>query len=134
MKVLLPHSAPSWILSLPENLESSSLQDGVTKWYYFLKEQTLPDPNRPPSLVSLSMLCNVPIPIVPLINKICAVFPPSTIDFFCAVSPPPQCSSVPLPIHTDTLPQLKYQSSSTDISECGTPSSACFDHLTWILI
>ena len=30
---LLPHSAPSWILS-----SSSSLQDGATKWYYFLKE------------------------------------------------------------------------------------------------
>ena len=40
--------------------------------------------------------------------------------------PYPQCSSVPLPIHTDTWPQLKYQSSSTFISECGTPSSACF--------
>ena len=33
---ILPHSAPSWILSKAENLASSSLQDGATKWYYFL--------------------------------------------------------------------------------------------------
>ena len=32
----LPHSAPSWILSQAENLASSSLQDGATKWHYFL--------------------------------------------------------------------------------------------------
>ena len=30
--------APSWILSSAENLASSNLQDGATKWYYFLKE------------------------------------------------------------------------------------------------
>ena len=29
---VLPHSAPSWILSQTENLASSSLQDGATKW------------------------------------------------------------------------------------------------------
>ena len=34
---LLPHSAPSWIFSQAENLASSSLQDGATKWYYFLQ-------------------------------------------------------------------------------------------------
>ena len=28
----LPHLAPSWILSKADNLESSSLQDGPTKW------------------------------------------------------------------------------------------------------
>ena len=33
---ILPHSAPSRILSKAENLASSSLQDGATKWYYFL--------------------------------------------------------------------------------------------------
>ena len=32
----LPHSAPSWILSLAENLASSILQDGATEWYYSL--------------------------------------------------------------------------------------------------
>ena len=31
----LPHSAPSWILSQAENLASSNLQDGATKWYYY---------------------------------------------------------------------------------------------------
>ena len=36
LQKLLPHSAPSWILSQAENLASSSLQDGATKWYYFL--------------------------------------------------------------------------------------------------
>ena len=38
---------------------------------------------------------------------------------------PPPFSSVPLPVHTDACPQLKYKSSSTCISECGTPSWAC---------
>ena len=31
---LLSHSAPSWILSLAENLASSILQDGATEWHY----------------------------------------------------------------------------------------------------
>ena len=30
---LLPHSAPSWILSQAENLASTCLQDGATKWH-----------------------------------------------------------------------------------------------------
>ena len=33
--LFLPHSAPSWILSLAENLASSNLQDGATKWHYY---------------------------------------------------------------------------------------------------
>ena len=37
---LLPHSAPSWIFSRAGNLVSSSLQDGATKWQYFLKESS----------------------------------------------------------------------------------------------
>ena len=32
--ILLSHSAPSWILSPAEILESSILQDGATKWHY----------------------------------------------------------------------------------------------------
>ena len=36
--MFLPHSVPSWILSKAENLASPSLQDGATKWEYFLKE------------------------------------------------------------------------------------------------
>ena len=39
---ILPHSAPSWILSKAENLASPKLQDGATKWVYFLKETTHP--------------------------------------------------------------------------------------------
>ena len=30
---ILPHSAPSWILSLAENLASSIMQDGARKWH-----------------------------------------------------------------------------------------------------
>ena len=40
----------------------------------------------PPS--HLSMLCGVPTPCVTLVNKVCAVSPPPSIHFFCAVSPP----------------------------------------------
>ena len=95
------------------------------------------------SLLANIWLCSVPTLIVHPIKKICVVSPPPSKCFFCAVSPPvplphsvlslilsrnimcgapPQFSSVHLPIHTDTWPQLKYQSSSTCISECGTPS------------
>ena len=42
---LLPHSAPSWILSLAENLASSSLQDGATEWHYY---DHIP-PTQPPT-------------------------------------------------------------------------------------
>ena len=45
---LLPHSAPSWILSLAENLASSSLQDGATKCLYYVPEATHP-PSHPPT-------------------------------------------------------------------------------------
>ena len=31
---ILPHSAPSWVLSLAENPASFCLQDGATEWYY----------------------------------------------------------------------------------------------------
>ena len=86
-----------------------------------------------------SMLCGVPTlrvydfpraQLFPSPQNVCAMYPL-------------QCSSVPLPhstlswilskvdnlasyslqpIHSDTWPQLNYQSSSTFISECGTPS------------
>ena len=39
--LFLPHSAPSWILSKPENLASSSLQDGATGWYYYCQEPVI---------------------------------------------------------------------------------------------
>ena len=38
---ILLHSAPSWILSKVENLASTSLQDGATKWHYY-EETTHP--------------------------------------------------------------------------------------------
>ena len=62
----------------------------------FCKNPTRPDSTRPDhpvqfrDLLFLSMLCGVPTPIVPLINKVCAVSPPPSIRFFCAVSPPMQ--------------------------------------------
>ena len=40
--------APSWIFSLAENLASSSLQDGATKWIYYVAGTTHP-PTNPPS-------------------------------------------------------------------------------------
>ena len=35
----------------------------------------------------LSMLCGVPTPFVTLVHKLCTVYPPPSIRFFCAVSP-----------------------------------------------
>ena len=63
MFLILPHSAPSWILSQAENLASTSLQDGATKWYYFLQEPDPTDPTRPPSLV-LKLLYYNQCPII----------------------------------------------------------------------
>ena len=39
---LLPHSAPSWIVSLAENLANSILQDGATKLHDFVPATTHP--------------------------------------------------------------------------------------------
>ena len=73
--------------SSSENLASFSLQDGATKRYYFLAWTTPHPPTHPPTAkLFLSMLCGVPTPIVPPINKVCAVSPP--IFLCCAVSPP----------------------------------------------
>ena len=33
LRHILPHLAPSWILSRAENLASTSLQEGATKWH-----------------------------------------------------------------------------------------------------
>ena len=49
---LLPHSAPSWILSKSENLASSSLQDGATKCLYYQTEPA----GRPPGHPTIWML------------------------------------------------------------------------------
>merc|ERR1711942_351967 len=73
--------------SQAENLASFSLQDGATKWYYFLVWTTHPQLSfsckccavSPPQQIS----CGVPTPFVPLIKNVCAVSPP--------------CNSVPLP-------------------------------------
>ena len=81
------------------------------------------------------------------ISKIYVQWPyVSLCTIFSMWCPPSQCISVPLPhsalswilskvdnmascsfqhIHSDTCPQLNYQSSSTCIYECGTPSWAC---------
>ena len=34
---VLPHSAPSWILSYAENLARFSLQDGATEWHDYVR-------------------------------------------------------------------------------------------------
>ena len=80
-------------------------------------------------------MCCVP-PFCPPVQEACAVSNPPGLLFFCAVSPPPpQCSSVPLPhpslswilsLVENLTFCMNYQSSSTCISECGTPSWACF--------
>ena len=46
---ILPHSAPYWILSLAENLASSSFQDGATEWHYSLTGTTHPPTHPPPT-------------------------------------------------------------------------------------
>ena len=58
--LFLLNSAPSWNLSKPENLASTSLQDGATKWHYS------------GTLFRKYVWC-----------------PPSRYTLFCAVSPPP---------------------------------------------
>ena len=70
-KFLLPHSAPSWILTLAENLASFSLQDRATEWHYDLTWT----PHPPTAKLFLSKLCGVPIPIVPPVDKECGVSP-----------------------------------------------------------
>ena len=45
---ILSHSALSCNFSLAEILASLSLQDGVTKWYYFPKEPATHPPIHPP--------------------------------------------------------------------------------------
>ena len=84
--VLLPHSAPSWILSLAENLASSILQDGATEWYYSLDGKHKLRRRRLPKFVK-----NTLPPYQQLCLKFCAVSPPKyehVINFSCAVSPP----------------------------------------------
>ena len=46
--MVLPHSAPSWILSQAENLASSNLQDGATKWHYYLNSYHIACATDPP--------------------------------------------------------------------------------------
>ena len=67
---VFPHSAPSWILSKAEILASSSLQDGATKWYYFLQE---PDPTTQSSFktsILPSMIRNPCLCVWPLSNRL----------------------------------------------------------------
>ena len=46
--LLLPHSAPSWIFSLSENLASSNLQDGASERLYYAENPIHP-PTQPPT-------------------------------------------------------------------------------------
>ena len=83
-KMLLPHLAPSWILSYAENLASFNLQDGATEWYYNHSWASQP-PSQPASRVPtliLSMLCGVPTPIVPPSKKYVRCPPHPNICFF----------------------------------------------------
>ena len=60
ISIILPHSAPSWILSLAENLASSSLQDGATKWLYYLTGPPHPHPDHTSFFLSNSVRCPHP--------------------------------------------------------------------------
>ena len=104
---LLPHSAPSWILSKAENLASPSLQDGATKWVYFLKENHQPTwPYGFSCLIILpdTLNCNVQCPtLFKTSDQMSPAFP-----------------------NSQTYYQLSCQPSLTCISECGTSSWACF--------
>ena len=79
--ILLPHSAPSWILSLAENLASSNLQDGATKWHYNGKEPSSHPATHPasqPSPAYISIHC---------IYDMCGVPPPPLNRFRTGIAP-----------------------------------------------
>mgnify|MGYP005691227809 CR=1 FL=1 len=78
--LLLPHSAPSWILSLAENLASSNLQDGATKWHYCSDKPPGHPPGHPPAALVR-----------------CPPLSFSSVLSFCAVSPPLSLNSVRCP-------------------------------------
>ena len=77
---------PSWIRSKAENLASSNLQDGATKWYYSLQE-----PTRPDQTTQLSFSFNVvrcPHPnCSPHQQSMCGVPPSQYIFVLCGVPP-----------------------------------------------
>ena len=66
------------------------MQDRATEWYYSLVWTTHPQLSFFCKFCAVSppqqSMCGVPTPFVPLIKKVCAVPPPSSIHFFCAVS------------------------------------------------
>ena len=102
--MILPHKAPSWILSKSENLASPSLQDGASKWVYILIETIRSyefcAESRPQYEHMIEFLCAESHPIVPLFCAMLwgvptSIVPP--INNVCAVSPPSPGTSVPLP-------------------------------------
>ena len=48
---MLPHSVPSWMFSLAENLASSILQDGAMEWHYSYHIPTTHPPYPHPQLM-----------------------------------------------------------------------------------
>ena len=76
--------APSWILSQAENLASVSLQDGATKWYYFLVWTTHPPNHR------ISLKSTLDFQQSRKSGSFYVVRCPHPIDKVCAVSPPQQ--------------------------------------------
>ena len=55
---MLPHSVPSWMFSLAENLASSILQDGAMEWHDYVPTTTHPGYNL---TICSRTLCGVPI-------------------------------------------------------------------------
>ena len=117
----LPHLVTSWILSYAENLASSSLQDEATKWLYYAVGTSHPtQPHYQLEIRSLSVFfqCFAMFPS--------RFFLPSTKYVWCPVPPPIilfLCSVPPLILGPSWFISL------TCISECGTPSWACFSCL-----
>ena len=71
---LLPHSAPSWILSLAVNLAGSILQDGAMKWHYSHHIPATHPQTHPP--YQQPIVCDVPTPVRTCDQIECAMSPP----------------------------------------------------------
>ena len=98
---ILPHSAPSWILSNAENLASFSLQDGATKWYYFLSETGRPPGHpatRPPGHPTTSMFYQKErsVPTYFVCPHLLCLSPPIMSALTNYVCPHPLCLSPPV--------------------------------------
>ena len=116
---LLPRSGS--ILDSQKNWESGKFQ--LARWSHevvlFPDLDHPPTPHPPTAKLFLSMLCGVPTPIVPPINKVCAVSPlPS---FYVVRCPHPMC--YPCQQSMCGVPPSQYT-----FFLCGVPPNVVFFH------